>query len=111
MIAGSHRQEEFPSDAIVLETETPVAAPAGSYLVLDCMLYHTGGVNRTGRARRAVNHVYTLPFIKQQISLPRCIPPNLLLLEEIARLFGFGDDSPDPPAQYYKGRLARMKQA
>ena len=38
--------------------------------MLDTMLYHSGGVNRTGTARRAVNHLYSIPLIRQQIDLP-----------------------------------------
>jgi hypothetical protein len=34
------------------------------------MAYHRGEKNHSTRARRAVNHVFTIPHIKQQISMP-----------------------------------------
>ena len=53
--------------------EVQVSAPAGAILVFDAMVYHRSGHNRSGRPRRGVNHIYTLPLIKQQISLPRML--------------------------------------
>jgi ectoine hydroxylase-related dioxygenase (phytanoyl-CoA dioxygenase family) len=47
-----------------------VNAKAGSVLVFDSMLYHRAGSNRSAFKRRALNHLYTLPFLKQQISIP-----------------------------------------
>ena len=73
VVPGSHKQEAFPSYESVSELEMQITAPRGSFIVLDCMLFHRGGANRTRDARRGVNHVYSLPFIKQQIELPSLI--------------------------------------
>jgi ectoine hydroxylase-related dioxygenase (phytanoyl-CoA dioxygenase family) len=69
IVPGSHKQEMFPADETIRALEVTAIAKAGSFIVLDCMVFHTGGRNMTQRDRRAVNHVYTLPFLKQQISL------------------------------------------
>ena len=37
------------------------------------MTFHSGGFNRTGEERRAVNHVFTIPYFKQQIRLPELL--------------------------------------
>ena len=50
-----------------------IRAPAGSFIILDCMLFHCGGINRHDRVRRAVNHVYSIPIIRQQIDLPNLL--------------------------------------
>ena len=50
-----------------------VSAKAGSILLFDSMVYHRSGLNRSGRVRRAINHIYSLPLIKQQISLPHML--------------------------------------
>ena len=38
--------------------------------MMDCMTFHRGGVNNTRAKRRAVNHIYTIPHIKQLIDIP-----------------------------------------
>ncbi|MEM7058122.1 MAG: phytanoyl-CoA dioxygenase family protein [Pseudomonadota bacterium] len=110
---GTHRRESFPSDALLDEIATPVCVPAGSFLVLDCMVFHSGGVNRSDTGRRAVNHVYTLPFIRQQIDLPAALDEGGRLdhaaLDDAARrLLGFGNDAVRGPGDYYARRQARL---
>lgn len=71
VIPSSHRFGEFPSETYVAEHARQVEAPAGSFILLDCMLYHSGGANVSDRPRRAVNHVFNIPFFKQQINLTK----------------------------------------
>src|SRR5262249_26064982 len=66
VVPASHKQEAFPSDATVAASQVQICAAAGSFIVLDCMVYHRGGVNRTGRPRRAMNHVYSVPIMRPQ---------------------------------------------
>ncbi|HEX8070890.1 MAG TPA: phytanoyl-CoA dioxygenase family protein [Pyrinomonadaceae bacterium] len=73
LLPASHKSEVFPSFEYVRRHEVQVSAPAGAILVFDAMVYHRSGHNRSGRPRRGVNHIYTLPLIKQQISLPRML--------------------------------------
>jgi len=46
------------------------------------MLFHSGGFNKTNKERRAINHVYTIPYFKQQINLPRNMNTQELSPEE-----------------------------
>ena len=94
VIPGSHRQEAFPSDGSVRALEKQVAAPAGSFIVLDCMVYHSGGVNTTDKPRRGVNHVYTIPLLKQQISLRTALGNGFTDDAQLRRLLGFDYDPP-----------------
>jgi ectoine hydroxylase-related dioxygenase (phytanoyl-CoA dioxygenase family) len=105
---GTHRQEALPSDEILAELAEPVPAPAGSFLVLDCMLFHSGGVNQTDRHRRAMNHVYTLPFLRQQIDLATAIGNPASLSPEATKLFGFGNESVPNVTSYYQRRARRL---
>jgi len=73
LIPASHKSEKFPSFEYVRRHERLMSAPAGSILLFDAMTYHRSGINRSDRPRRAVNHIYTLPLIKQQISLPHML--------------------------------------
>ncbi len=108
VVPGSHREERFPSDEFVAELSETIEAPAGAYLVLDCMLYHSGGVNRTAKARRAVNHVYTLPFIRQQIDLPSLLGSEKTLPPNVARLLGYGNEAARSTAEYYQTRRSKL---
>jgi ectoine hydroxylase-related dioxygenase (phytanoyl-CoA dioxygenase family) len=73
LLPASHKSETFPSVEYVRKHELQMNTPAGSILLFDAMIYHRSGTNRSGRPRRAVNHIYTLPLIKQQISLPHML--------------------------------------
>lgn len=73
VLPGTHHVPEFPSAAFAHKFERQVQAPAGSFLILDAMLFHRAGINRTNRVRRAVNHVIGRPFMAQQIDLPSAL--------------------------------------
>ena len=73
LIPASHKAEAFPSPEYVARHQIQVSARAGSILLFDAMVYHRSGLNRSGRVRRAINHIYSLPLIKQQISLPNML--------------------------------------
>jgi ectoine hydroxylase-related dioxygenase (phytanoyl-CoA dioxygenase family) len=109
VISGSHKQEAFPSDEAVMALEARVVAPAGSFIVLDGMLFHSGGVNRTAAPRRAVNHVYTLPFIKQQIELPALLGDRYLGDPALERLLDYDNGVASSVAAYYERRKARAR--
>lgn len=70
VLPGTHRVDKFPSETYVRNHEKAIEAPAGSILVLDCMLFHRAGANVSNKLRRAVNHVIGLPFFGQQVSMP-----------------------------------------
>lgn len=70
VLPGSHKEGSFPSVDYTERHAVQLEAPAGSYILMDCMLYHAGGPNSTTQPRRAVNQVFNVPFFKQQINLP-----------------------------------------
>jgi ectoine hydroxylase-related dioxygenase (phytanoyl-CoA dioxygenase family) len=108
VVPGSHKQEAFPSDAVVQALQTQVTAPAGSFIILDGMLFHSGATNRTDRDRRAVNHVFTTPIIKPQIDLPSVLGDAFTDAPELRRLLGYDVRVPLSLDDYYRGRAARM---
>ncbi len=73
VLPGTHHVAPFPTDAFVRKFQKQLAAPAGSFLILDAMLYHRSGINRSAGIRRAVNHVIGLPFMAQQIDIPSAL--------------------------------------
>lgn len=107
VVPASQKNEAFPSDPIVGATQTQVIAEAGSFIVLDCMLFHSGGVNRTANPRRAVNHVYSVPFVRQQIDLPVLLGSDYTDDPEIRRFLGYEVCSPTNVAAFYERRKSK----
>lgn len=108
VVPASHKQEAFPSDYVVKSLQVPVTASAGSFIVLDAMLFHSGGVNGTGGVRRAVNHLYTVPIIRQQIDLPAFLGANYVSDPDIRRLLGYEVQTPRDVLAFYDARRARV---
>lgn len=92
VLPASHKSAPFPSADYVKRNALQVVAKAGSFILLDCMMFHAGGVNMTNAKRRAINHLYNIPFLKQQIVIPRHVHQHKLSLEQ-RQILDF--DSPD----------------
>jgi ectoine hydroxylase-related dioxygenase (phytanoyl-CoA dioxygenase family) len=67
-LPGSHRDAAFPSEDFVARWATPVFAPSGSVIVFDSMVFHRGGVNLGALPRRAVNTIFAVPILAQQVT-------------------------------------------
>ena len=104
VLPASHKSGAFPSLHYVKRNALQVEAPAGSFVLLDCMAFHTGGFNRTQSARRAINHVYSIPFFKQQINIPANMKNGETLSSEARDLLGFNDLEPQTLVDYFKKR-------
>jgi ectoine hydroxylase-related dioxygenase (phytanoyl-CoA dioxygenase family) len=107
VLPASHRQEAFPSDRFIETEATTIAAPAGSFIVLDCMMYHSGGVNTTDRPRRGVNHVYSIPLLRQQIDLPSLLGDQFATDHALRRLLGYDVRTPRSVAEYFAARAGK----
>jgi ectoine hydroxylase-related dioxygenase (phytanoyl-CoA dioxygenase family) len=106
-LPASQKSEAFPSDAYIKRMEQSVSAEPGSYILIDSMLYHRAGVNRSSASRRAVNNVYALPIIKQQIVLPSLLNGRWSEDPFLARLLGYESDPPANVDEYRARRQAR----
>jgi ectoine hydroxylase-related dioxygenase (phytanoyl-CoA dioxygenase family) len=111
VIPGSHKMEQFPSDRVAAELDTPVAADPGSFIVFDSMLFHRAGENRSGRPRRGVNNVYSTPIIAQQISLPEALQGKYSGDPALARLLGYDVTPARSVTAWRERRLARQRRA
>lgn len=94
VLPASHLNTKFPSDHYINASATQVLAKAGQFILLDCMTYHSGGFNSTGFERRAINHVYAIPFFKQQISIPNLLKDYDLTIDQ-KEILGFNYTEPN----------------
>jgi len=107
VIPASHKNEAFPSDPTVAALQIPITAKAGSFIVLDAMLFHSGGVNFTDQPRRAVNHLYTVPIMRQQIDLPALLGDDFVSDPSIRRLLGYDVQTPRDLSTFYATRQVK----
>ena len=104
VLPASHRAVNFPSASYIQRNALQIEAKSGEYILLDCMLFHSGGFNRTIVERRAVNQVFTIPYFKQQIKLPELMS-NAVLSEIQKEIFGFNYQEPISIDQYLNDRV------
>jgi Phytanoyl-CoA dioxygenase (PhyH) len=107
VLPASHLSERLPSDDVTASLETPIEAAPGAFILFDSMLFHRAGANRSGRPRRAVNQVFTVPIIAQQISLPAALQGRFADDPELARLLGYEAAPATSVAEWRERRLAR----
>ena len=107
-LPASHKQEAFPSDQFIRNHAVQIMARKGSFIILDCMTFHSGGINRTSTARRAINHVITVPFIRQQINLPKFLGEKFTQDPEVRKFLGYSLESLDSPKAWVESRLKRQ---
>ncbi|MFL1524183.1 phytanoyl-CoA dioxygenase family protein [Pseudomonas sp. O230] len=103
VLPASHKIEQFPSEDYIRRNAVQVVAKAGSFIILDCMLFHCGAYNNTLSPRRAINHLFTVPYIKQQINLPMAMVGKSLNDEQKAFL-GFDYQIPPSVSSYISSR-------
>lgn len=106
----SHRFEKFPSKEYVKSHEVTASASAGSVIIFDAMLYHRAGANLSSRIRRGINHLFTIPLLKQQIALPQALraasiePPA-----EMRRMLGYEAEEPVSVLDWRQRRWAKAQ--
>jgi ectoine hydroxylase-related dioxygenase (phytanoyl-CoA dioxygenase family) len=89
LLPASHRSEGFPTPEFIERHGVIAEAEPGSVLLFDSMIFHRAGDNSSGRIRRAVNHIFTLPLIQQQISLPDALRGRFSDDPHLRRLLGY----------------------
>lgn len=106
VLPATHRVEAFPEEAVANAIDVSVEAEPGSFIVFDSMLFHRAGDNQSDRPRRAVNQVFTIPLIAQQISLPDALDGRHSDDPALARLLGY-DAAPARSAVDWRERRTR----
>lgn len=74
VVPSTHVLEDRPTDEYLAKYDQQVTGPAGSVLIFNSRLWHKGGDNLTGKPRRAINHQYTVSYIRPQVDYAHCLP-------------------------------------
>lgn len=90
----SHKFENFPKKKEINEKAIQVTAKSGQFIIFDSMLFHCAGINISSKKRRGINHVYTIPYFKQQINLVNLIKQTKMTSKE-KELLGFNNQEPN----------------
>ena len=104
VIPGSHKHTEFPSDEFVFDSGIQLSAKAGSFIIVDCMTYHRGGFNSSENTRRAINHVFNIPYFKQQIAFSNNIDASFLSDKEKS-ILAIGANEPKSVKEFLSSRV------
>lgn len=111
VLPGSHLRAEFPSDQYVARHEQPLEAPAGTFLVLDGMLFHRAGRNRSDRPRRGVNHLIGRPFLAQQFDFAGILGDRYATHPLLAKYLGYRWRPQPDVLSWRRERMAPAKQS
>jgi hypothetical protein len=110
LLTGSHRSGEKPDEAYFYSHADRALGPAGSILVFNSNLWHSGGHNKTNRPRRSVTPMFCKPFMKQQFDYPRAVGYDMAdqLLPHTRQILGYNARVPATLDEWYQPRERRM---
>lgn len=108
-LPGSQRTESLPSQSWISKHAVSLTASPGSVILFDAMVFHRAGANRSKIIRRAINHLYTVPIIKQQYDFPRAFGASVFDDPETLQVLGYTSQVPLSAFEWRSNRLARHR--
>lgn len=107
VLPHSHKVEKIPSNEYILKFEKQLSAKAGSVIIFDSMLFHRAGYNSANFTRRAINNVYVVPILKQQINLFKALNGKFSNDPFLSKFLGYSSNTPDTDIDWRKEKLSR----
>jgi len=113
LLPGSHHSPERPSDEQFYSRAVQVTGKAGTALIFNSSLWHSGGINTSALPRRGIAVVYTRSFVKQEVDFVRAIDKEVLeqLDETGRRLIGYNVRVPASLEEFYLPEDERLYKA
>lgn len=108
LLPYSHRAEILPSDEYIEQNGFISQVSAGSAIVFDSMLFHRAGANTSSIVRRSVNHMYTVPIMKQQYDFPLALANVVGDDAFLRQLLGFTCQVPRDDKAWRTARQERL---
>ena len=107
VLPHSHKVESIPSSQFVEKFSKQVIAKAGSVILFDAMLFHKAGYNSANFTRRAINNVYVVPILKQQIDLPAALNGKYSENPFLSKFLGYSSNTPASDIEWRNNKLNR----
>lgn len=113
IVPGTHQQEIPPSVEYLEKNSISVECPGGSMIVFDSTLWHSAGLNRSGKDRHAINHIYTPSYIKPQMDHVRHLGNDVVLAQKprTQQLLGWYTRVPTTLDEFYQPSEERFYRA
>ncbi|CAM2141541.1 Phytanoyl-CoA dioxygenase [Pararobbsia alpina] len=108
VLPSTHRQPKIPSQSYLSRHAVQLDAPAGSVILFDAMTFHRAGTNVSERVRRGVNHLYTVPILKQQYDFPRALGDAFTDDPALKQLLGYTSAVPVTALGWRQDRQKRL---
>jgi ectoine hydroxylase-related dioxygenase (phytanoyl-CoA dioxygenase family) len=100
IVPFTHKNRVVPSDRYMEENGIQITAKRGSLFVFDGLLVHKAGDNKSPNYRRAINHQYTRPFIKQQLDYVGLMEGRIEIESKLGQVMGFWTRPPKSVEEY-----------
>ncbi len=109
VLNGSHKHEIFPSENYCKKNDIQIIANAGDALFFDSLLFHKAGNNNTDKVRRLLVEMFTLPFIKQQVNIPKMLGGKYSDDPELSYLMGYESEVEESVLSWRKRAKRRFE--
>lgn len=110
LVPFTHRMDRIPSEEYISRHKVMLHCPAGSIIVFDSMLLHRAGYNVSKNIRRGVNHIFSVPIMKQQYDFPAMLKGKFSEDPMLHRLLGYDSQVPSSVVDWRKLRYQKIKQ-
>jgi len=108
ILPQSHKEEWIPGDDLIKQSAVQIEASSGQFIVMDSMAFHSGGINHSSIERRAINHVFTIPFFKHQIDLHSELKKYDLSCFQ-KQVLGFKHLTPSSLNEFFQSKIKKNK--
>lgn len=105
----SHLRDYFPSAEFAEENAMIINASPGDVIIFDSWLYHRASYNKSEITRYGLNHVFTIPIIKQQIDLPKFLNGKYSNDELLKNLLGYTFETPVSVLDFRSKRIKKLR--
>ena len=108
VVPYTHKMEVLPSDEYLQKHAVTAIAEAGSVIVFDSMLFHKAGYNSSNIIRRAVNHLYQIPILKQFYDFPKALNGKFSGNIFLKQLLGYTSQTPLDDVKWRENRINKL---
>ena len=109
VLPHSHKIDIVPSLQFIEKCSKQIIAKAGAVILFDSMLLHRAGYNSAKFIRRAINNVYVVSILKQQINLAVALKGKYSEDKFLAKFLGYETNSPSDDVEWRNKRLKKQK--